>query len=66
MQPTKDAMNSHPSQQDNDDVEGMDETPAGEPFRDYPIDSLHIRTENRTVFEVLRRIDSGRYIMDQG
>lgn len=30
----------------------------------FPIDSLMIRTESRSVFEVCRRIDSGMYIMD--
>ena len=31
---------------------------------DYPIDTLLIRTENRTVHDVLRRIDQGQYVMD--
>jgi len=30
----------------------------------FPIDSLMIRTETRSVFEIVRRIDSGQYIMD--
>ena len=30
----------------------------------FPIDSLMIRTEARSVFEVCRRIDSGQYVMD--
>ena len=30
----------------------------------FPIDSLMIRTEARSVFEAVRRIDSGQYIMD--
>src|SRR5437016_4168236 len=30
----------------------------------FPIDSLMIRTEVRSVFEIARRIDSGQYIMD--
>ncbi len=29
----------------------------------FPIDSLMIRTETRSVFEIVRRIDSGQYIM---
>ena len=31
---------------------------------DYPIDTLLIRTESRTVYDVLRRIDQGQYVMD--
>lgn len=31
---------------------------------DYPIDSLLIRTENRTVFEVVRRMNAKQYILD--
>jgi len=30
----------------------------------FPIDSLMIRTELRSVFEIVRRIDSGQYVMD--
>lgn len=30
----------------------------------FPIDSLMIRTETRSVFEVCRRIDSNQYVMD--
>ncbi len=31
---------------------------------DYPIDTLLIRNENRTVHDILRRINKGSYIMD--
>lgn len=31
---------------------------------DYPIDTIHIRNETRTVFEVLRRINGGTYVMN--
>jgi len=31
---------------------------------DYPIDTLLIRNENRTVFDILRRIDKGFFVMD--
>lgn len=43
--------------------EGLDEN---EPIAlgDYPIDSLMIRTDKRTAFEVCRRIDSGVYILN--
>ena len=33
-------------------------------MKDYPLDSLLIRTENRTVHDVYRRICQGQYIMD--
>jgi len=43
--------------------EGLDDN---EPIDlgDYPIDSLMIRTDKRTAFEVCRRIDSGVYILN--
>ena len=31
---------------------------------DYPIDTLHIRHEQRTVHDVVRRIDQGSFVMD--
>ena len=47
---------------DEQDVEGLD-TQDGS-WGDYPIDALLIRHETRTVFDVIRRIDKGRYVMD--
>ena len=44
------------------ELEGMDT--EGESWGDYPLDELLIRQETRTIFEVTRRIESGRYIMD--
>lgn len=46
-----------------EDVEGLED---GQPssWKDYPIDSLLIRQENRTVYDVLRRIDTGRFVMN--
>jgi hypothetical protein len=44
------------------DPEGLDQDPLD--LGAFPIDSLMIRTEVRSVFEVVRRIDSGQYIMD--
>lgn len=41
--------------------EGLEE---GGSWGDYPIDDLLIRQETRTVFEVVRRIDKGFYVMD--
>ena len=31
---------------------------------DYPIDNILIRNENRTIHDVIRRIDKGAYVMD--
>ncbi len=42
--------------------EGLDQQPLN--LGAFPIDSLMIRTETRSVFEVCRRIDSGQYVMD--
>ena len=45
-----------------DDVEGLD--PASGSWGDYPLDDLLIRQENRTIHDVIRRIDQSSYIMD--
>ena len=47
---------------DEQDVEGLDT--QGGSWGDYPIDELLIRHESRTIYEVMRRIDEGRYVMD--
>ena len=47
---------------DEQDVEGLDT--QGGSWGDYPIDALLIRHESRTVFDVIRRIDKGSYVMD--
>jgi len=55
-----------------DDVEGIDGSLQSPDFRKgeefsasgYPIDSILIRYEQRTVFEIMRRITSGTYILD--
>jgi len=44
------------------DVEGAEQEMLD--LGSFPIDSLMIRTESRSVFEVCRRIDSGMYVMD--
>ena len=46
-----------------EEIEGLDGNEDAA-WKDYPIDTLLIRNENRTVFEVLRRIGQGNYIMD--
>ncbi|MDR3338073.1 MAG: DUF262 domain-containing protein [Treponema sp.] len=43
--------------------EGFDISPDLE-MHDYPLDSLLIREDPRSVFEVCRRIDDGTYILD--
>ena len=48
---------------EEEEIEGLDGN-EDEAWKDYPIDTLLIRNENRTVFEVLRRIGQGNYIMD--
>lgn len=45
-----------------EDIEGIE--PATGDLGDYPIDSVLIRTENRTVFDVVRRMEKGQYILD--
>jgi hypothetical protein len=44
-------------------LEGIDRS-APEKFGEYPIDSVLIRQETRTVFEIVRRIRDERFIMD--
>lgn len=46
-----------------EDVEGIDND-EDISFGDYPIDTVLIRNENRTVHDVLRRIEKGSFIMD--
>lgn len=43
------------------DPEGLDED---RDLGDFPIDTLLIRNETRTVFEIVRRIEAGGYIMN--
>jgi hypothetical protein len=47
----------------NDDVEGLgsDEDAS---WKDYPIDTMLIRHETRTVHETLRRMEKGFFVMD--
>ncbi|KKZ15483.1 MAG: hypothetical protein TH68_00080 [Candidatus Synechococcus spongiarum 142] len=46
----------------NEEVEGLDSDPDS--WGDYPLDELLIRNEVRTIYEVIRRIGKGSYIMD--
>lgn len=45
-----------------EEPEGLGDT--GESWGDYPIDQVRIRHEARTVFDVMRRIEKGFYVMD--
>lgn len=54
-------MDTQPGANVND-IEGAD--PSGQGVGDYPIDSLLIRSEARTIFEVVRRIGQKFFIMD--
>ncbi len=45
----------------DDKPEGLEEASS---WVDYPIDDMLIRTENRTIFDVIRRIDQGNFIMN--
>ena len=50
-------------QRDNgEELEGLDSRVGS--WGDYPIDDLLIRTQNRTIYEVYRRIEQGSYIMN--
>jgi hypothetical protein len=45
------------------DFEGL-ENPGGDGWGDYPLDSVFVRTETRTVSSVVERIENQRYILD--
>ena len=45
-----------------DNIEGLDV--ATESWGDYPLNDVLIRHENRTIHDVIRRINQGNYIMD--
>ena len=47
---------------DEEKIEGLD--PDKGSWGEYPLDELLIRNDHRTVHEVLRRIDQGRYVMN--
>ena len=57
-------MDAQPSDQPigYEEPEGLDD--KGESFGDYPIDDLLIRHENRTIHDVIRRVDQEYYVMN--
>lgn len=54
-------ISSHESK-NYEEPEGLDNVESS--LGDYPIDSVLIRAENRTVFEVVRRMKNNQYILD--
>lgn len=46
---------------DDDEIEGNDESVSVE---NYPLDSVFVQRESRTIFEVIRRIKQGGYLMN--
>lgn len=46
-----------------EEIEGY-ETTSGDGWGDYPLDAVFVRTEQRTVGEVVGRIQKNRYILD--
>jgi len=46
----------------HEELEGIENNPTG--WGDYPIDDFLIRTESRTIFDIIRRIDQENYILN--
>lgn len=58
-------MNTHIKQATADEnIEGLGNEDDDTSLGGYPIDTLLIRNENRTVHDVLRRIEKGSFVMD--
>ena len=49
---------------DHGDVDGLDEDSEQRSWGDYPIDDLLIRTEHRTIQDIMRRIHSKFYVLN--
>lgn len=52
-----------PKEKPKEQIEGLG-APEDTTWGNYPIDTVLIRTENRTVYDVVRRIEKGSFIMD--
>lgn len=50
--------------EDQEPIEGLDLTSRPEQGSHYPLDDVMVRNETRTVGEVVKRIDQGRYAMN--
>ncbi|SPJ26461.1 hypothetical protein PAA8504_04323 [Palleronia abyssalis] len=48
---------------DDGEPEGID-APRGGGWGEYPLDAVFVRTEQRTVAEVVKRIQKGRFVLD--
>ncbi|MBV5262900.1 DUF262 domain-containing protein [Pinisolibacter sp. B13] len=55
-----------PSYRPSEELEGLDapQPTVGFGLADYPLDAVFVRTETRTVSEVVKRIRAGRYQLD--
>ncbi|NMG16806.1 DUF262 domain-containing protein [Aromatoleum bremense] len=53
-------QNTNPTDEEIEGIGGDEDASWG----DYPIDTVLIRNENRTVHDVLRRIEKGSFVMD--
>jgi hypothetical protein len=45
-------------------LDGIDDTLRSPSWGDYPLDSVFVRREDRTVAEVVKRINNNRYVLD--
>ncbi|MGO8899387.1 MAG: DUF262 domain-containing protein [Isosphaeraceae bacterium] len=52
-----------PAKPKREPIEGL-EAPEDAIWGDYPIDTVLIRTESRTVYDVMRRIEKGSFVMN--
>jgi len=55
--------NVEKEEKEKEKIEGLDETPS-ESWGDYPLDTVFVRKEPRTVGDIVNRIDKGRYKLD--
>lgn len=46
------------------DVEGIDSSSGGSGWGEYPLDAVFVRTEHRTVGEIVKRIAKDRFVLD--
>jgi hypothetical protein len=47
-----------------EEIEGLDPAPAAEQMSAYPLDDVMVRSETRTVRDIVKRIEAGRYSMN--
>lgn len=61
MSTTEDQLHAKP---DEEELEGNDSSQPSGWGSDYPLDAVFVRSEQRTVSEVVKRIKAGRYQLD--